>query len=433
MAWVSNSMGISLTNHYNRMRVCVRPTRFLVEIESSLIFYRWDRRRNGCKSLGGPRVWPIGLALEEGWKSCCCLHVSCYQATPDHILRGRARATWIICERLCDWASPSQRSAASRCQFFAIYGWDRWQGSTQPGARMESCLTLVPRSGSWLEHLQKAKRTADELSCKLWWTWTQPRKPSRVSASVVCLDMATLRHSRIAKKIGPMRLATILMSWGRLFQGKPEVEGWLSFLKTYLQILHPNSSLLAYETLGRHWWIWSWMGTKCARFSTCTPFSDGCPGAGDLRWYDLGLLFSQLKDEPLQPTCFAKGTTVGRRIDFVFVNSPAVLFVKNFFYVDVNTPIPTHRPLIFTISVDLFLIKSLASPCHLRTIICLSPLSTFLILFHSLFQWNINTFSSDVDAAYGCWNMWAQHYLTLLSDHDIHSDNGKTFEFFRCF
>ena len=138
--------------------------------------------------------------------------------------------------------------------------------------------------------------------------------------------------------------------------------------------------LVGLWTLGRHWWIWSWMGTKCARFSTCTPFSDGCPGAGDLRWYDLGLLFSQLKDEPLQPTCFAKGTTVGRRIDFVFVNSPAVLFVKNF-YVDVNTPIPTHRPLIFTISVDLFLIKSLASPCHLRTIICLSPLSTFLILF----------------------------------------------------
>lgn len=29
--------------------------------------------------------------------------------------------------------------------------------------------------------------------------------------------------------------------------GKPEVEGCLSFLKTYLQILHPNSSLLAYE------------------------------------------------------------------------------------------------------------------------------------------------------------------------------------------
>lgn len=137
-------------------------------------------------------------------------------------------------------------------------------------------------------------------------------------------------------------------------------------MKTYLQILHPNSSLLAYE-------LWAGIDEFGLQW-------DGCPGAGDLRWYDLGLLFSQLKDEPLQPTCFAKGTTVGRRIDFVFVNSPAVLFVKNF-YVDVNTPIPTHRPLIFTISVDLFLIKSLASPCHLRTIICLSPLSTFLILF----------------------------------------------------
>ena len=29
--------------------------------------------------------------------------------------------------------------------------------------------------------------------------------------------------------------------------GKPEVEAWLSFLKTYLQILHPSSSLLASE------------------------------------------------------------------------------------------------------------------------------------------------------------------------------------------
>lgn len=70
------------------------------------------------------------------------------------------------------------------------------------------------------------------------------------------------------------------------------------------------------------------------------------------RWYDLGLLFSQLKEEPLQPTCFAKGNTTGRRIDFAFVNSPAVLSVKDF-YVENHTPIPTHRPLVFTISVDL--------------------------------------------------------------------------------
>ena len=48
------------------------------------------------------------------------------------------------------------------------------------------------------------------------------------------------------------------------------------------------------------------------------------------RWYDIAFLFSQLQDEPLQSTCFAKGNTTGRRIDFVFVNSPAVLSVNQF-------------------------------------------------------------------------------------------------------
>lgn len=71
------------------------------------------------------------------------------------------------------------------------------------------------------------------------------------------------------------------------------------------------------------------------------------------RWYDLALLFSQLQDEPLKCTCFAKGNTIGRRIDFVFVNSPAVLSV-NQFHVDNDTSIPTHRPLVFHVAVDLF-------------------------------------------------------------------------------
>ena len=138
------------------------------------------------------------------------------------------------------------------------------------------------------------------------------------------------------------------------------------------------------------------------------------------RWYDLGLLFSQLKDEPLQPTCFAKGNTIGRRIDYVFVNSPAVLSVTNF-YVDVDTPIPTHRPLIFTISVDLFSsqITRLALPPTDYNLP--KPSVRFLDTFHSLFYWDINKFSRDIDAAYSCWTMWAQQYLTLLSDHDFHS------------
>lgn len=45
------------------------------------------------------------------------------------------------------------------------------------------------------------------------------------------------------------------------------------------------------------------------------------------RWFDVGLLFSQLKEEPLQATCFAKGNTIGRRIDYIFANSPAIFAI----------------------------------------------------------------------------------------------------------
>ena len=47
------------------------------------------------------------------------------------------------------------------------------------------------------------------------------------------------------------------------------------------------------------------------------------------------------------------------------------------------------------------------------------PTTHFLDAFQSLFQWDINSFLSDVDAAYNCWNQWAQQYLTLLSDHSF--------------
>jgi len=51
------------------------------------------------------------------------------------------------------------------------------------------------------------------------------------------------------------------------------------------------------------------------------------------------------------------------------------------------------------------------------------PKSTthFLQAFHTLFQWDIDNFHSDVDLAYNCWTQWAQQYLTLLTNHDFHS------------
>ncbi len=35
--------------------------------------------------------------------------------------------------------------------------------------------------------------------------------------------------------------------------------------------------------------------------------------------------------------------------------------------------------------------------------------------------WHIAVFDGDVEAAYACWNMWAQQDLTLLSNVDFHS------------
>ncbi len=42
-------------------------------------------------------------------------------------------------------------------------------------------------------------------------------------------------------------------------------------------------------------------------------------------------------------------------------------------------------------------------------------------VFSSLFPWDVNIFNGDVEEAHACWNMWAQQYLTLLSNTDFHS------------
>ena len=137
------------------------------------------------------------------------------------------------------------------------------------------------------------------------------------------------------------------------------------------------------------------------------------------RWYDVGLLFSQLQDQPLQATCFAKGTTIGRRIDYIFANSPAVLAIQHF-HVETEMAIPTHRPLVCSLSVELFsnTVTRLSLPSTIYDLP--KPSNAFLNTFHSLFDWDISKFSS-VDDAYTCWSMWSQQYLTLLTSHDFHS------------
>ena len=138
------------------------------------------------------------------------------------------------------------------------------------------------------------------------------------------------------------------------------------------------------------------------------------------RWYDLGLVYANAHDEEPHPTCFAKGSPYGRRIDYVYVNAPALNAVVSF-KVEDDTPIPTHRPLVFLIDYELFssTITRLALPPTCYDIP--RPNAHFLNAFHSLFVWDINRFGGDIDAAYKCWTEWAQQYLTLLTNHDFHS------------
>ena len=93
------------------------------------------------------------------------------------------------------------------------------------------------------------------------------------------------------------------------------------------------------------------------------------------RCYDLVFLFSQLQDEPVQSTCFAKGITTGRRIDFVFVNSPAVLSINQFYLQnDISMPIyHLFSRLLWTFSQNGLSVW----PYHLPIMTYLSQLLTF--------------------------------------------------------
>ena len=57
-----------------------------------------------------------------------------------------------------------------------------------------------------------------------------------------------------------------------------------------------------------------------------------------------------LSPDPPQPICSGKGNLQGRRIDYVFANSPAISTIFSF-HLDNDVPIPTHHPLVFQIQV----------------------------------------------------------------------------------
>ena len=138
------------------------------------------------------------------------------------------------------------------------------------------------------------------------------------------------------------------------------------------------------------------------------------------RWFDIGSHFAYLQNDIPSPTCFAKGNPAGRRIDYIFANSPAVTAIQEF-SLETAIPIPTHKPLCITIQVHLFSssVTRLALPPTTHTFP--RPTTHFLNVFTKLFQWDIQAFGGDVEQAYSCWNEWAQQYLTLLTNTTFHS------------
>ena len=138
------------------------------------------------------------------------------------------------------------------------------------------------------------------------------------------------------------------------------------------------------------------------------------------RWYDPGLLFHNLKTNPYSPHVLLKELPLDDALTLCLLIHLQFCLLKTFLLI-IEPLFPLIAPLFFYISVDLFSeqVKRLALPptnYHLP-----KPSVQFLDAFQSLFQWDIDSLSSDVDSAYICWNQWAQQYLTLLSDHDFHS------------
>ena len=91
------------------------------------------------------------------------------------------------------------------------------------------------------------------------------------------------------------------------------------------------------------------------------------------RWFDVGSHFAYLQNDIPSPTCFAKGNPAGRRIDYIFANSPAVTAIQEF-TLETAIPIPTHRPLCITILAHLFS-SSVITSYHLLFSTANSPFS----------------------------------------------------------
>ena len=106
------------------------------------------------------------------------------------------------------------------------------------------------------------------------------------------------------------------------------------------------------------------------------------------RWFDVGSHFAYLQNETPSPTCFAKGNPAGRRIDYIFANSPAVNAIQEF-TLETAVPIPTHRPLCITILAHLFSSSIGPSPGLLYLLLLTlshDPLLIFLTFFLTCFN-----------------------------------------------
>ncbi len=86
---------------------------------------------------------------------------------------------------------------------------------------------------------------------------------------------------------------------------------------------------------------------------------------------------------------FCEGNPLGRRIDYVFANAPISTITS--FHLDTDSPIPTHRPLVFTIAVNLFFHfhLSIFSSTHMLYDIPTPP-AHFLHALQHVFQWDIS-------------------------------------------
>ena len=114
------------------------------------------------------------------------------------------------------------------------------------------------------------------------------------------------------------------------------------------------------------------------------------------RWYDVGYLLPQIQQLSPQPTWFAKGSPLGRRIDYVFANSPAISTITS-----------------FHLDCDLLLLLTWLFPLPNIFYISLpKPMFSLPNAFHSSYAWDISKFQADIGFCLNTWARWGSLYPT---------------------